>query len=298
MALNVNYIARETGLNLKRNLTLTIASLLTVVVSLTLVGIAFLVRQGVANASGKFRGNIELIVFLEPKIEPAQREAIGKSLEENPEVKKATYVNQKQAFEEFKELFKDSPETVQSVTADILPSSYRVVPENPDYQATRALKQSYERKAGVREVVSADETIKALQQITGKINIGVALAGVALLVTALLLIFNTIRTAMFARRREIEVMKLVGATNWFIRIPFMLEGLIQGVLGGGIAVGLLFGFNRLMTTQLGNRSEIQFFQNFVVESGDVWSSGLLLLAVGAIVGTLGSGLAVTRFLDV
>jgi len=298
MPVNVNYIARETGLNLKRNLTLTIASVLTVVVSLSLVGIALLVGQAATNASGRFRGNIELIVFLEPKIERAQREAIDKSLKENPEVKKATYVNQKQAYEEFKELFKDSPETVQSVTAEILPSSYRVVPENPDYQATRALKQTYERKAGVKEVVSADETIKVLQQITRKINLGVVFAGVALLGAALLLIFNTIRTAMFARRREIEVMKLVGATNWFIRIPFMLEGLIQGVVGGAIALGVLFGYNRFMTTQFTGRDGIQFFENFVVESGDVLQSGILVLVVGALVGAIGSGLAVTTYLDV
>ncbi len=298
MALNVNYIARETGLNLKRNLTLTIASILTVVVSLSLVGISFLVRQGITNASGRFRGNIELIVFLEPKIEPAQRAAIGKSLEENPEVKKIFYVNQQQAFEDFKELFKDSPEMIGSVSPAILPASYRVVPENPDFQATRALSQTYGRKAGVREVVSADKTIKALQKITGKINAGVIIAGAVALAAALLLIFNTIRTAMFARRREIEVMKLVGATNWFIRVPFMLEGLIQGLVGGAISVAVLYLYNNYMTTQLVDSDEIQFFQNFLVESPDVLNTGIVLLVVGALVGAVGSGLAVSRFLDV
>jgi len=298
MALNLDYVARETAHNLRRNFTLTIAALLTVVVSLTLVGISLLVRQATTNAAGRFKGEIELIVFMFPTAQQSQIDAVQASLKNNPEVKRATFVDKQQAYVEFKQLFKDDPAMLDYTTPDILPTSFRVVPVNPDFQSISALKTVYGKQPGVKKVASADDTIKALQKVTTKINTGVLIAAGFLLISALMLIFNTIRTAMFARRREIEVMKLVGATNWFIRIPFILEGLIQGVIGGALAFGALGIYNRFLTTQLAGSDSIQFFTNFVVGTSDVINSGLVVLLLGAVVGAVASGLAVGRFLDV
>ena len=103
---------------------------------------------------------------------------------------------------------------------------------------------------------------------------------------------------MFARRREIEVMKLVGATNWFIRVPFMLEGMIQGLLGAGVAVGAVFGANWALDRYLSDRNSLQLLESFVVATEDVWRTSFLLLVIGVIVGTVGSAIAVSRFLDV
>ena len=119
-----------------------------------------------------------------------------------------------------------------------------------------------------------------------------------LLLAAGLLILNTIRMAMFARRREIEVMKLVGATNWFIRVPFMLEGLIQGLVGSGIAIGAVVTLNNFFESRLSNADELVILQGFVVANSEVFGTSLFILVVGALVGTIGSGIAVTRFLDV
>ena len=298
MALNIDYVARETANNLRRNFTLTIAALLTVVVSLTLVGISLLVRQAATNASGRFRGDIELIVFMEPQAQQAQIDAVERSLDENPEVKSHSFVDKDGAFAEAKKLFKESPAILETVSPEILPTSFRVVPVNPDFQSIAGIKSVYATQPGVKEVVSAEDTIKALQKVTSKINGGVLVAAAVLLGAATLLIFNTIRTAMFARRREIEVMKLVGATNWFIRVPFILEGLIQGIVGGALAFGALGIYNRFLTTQLLSNSDTQFFQNFVVETSDVIQSGLFVLLIGALVGAIASGLAAGRFLDV
>jgi len=298
MALNVDYVARETVNNLRRNLTLSIAALLTVVVSLSLVGISLLVRQAATNASGRFRGEIELIIFMQPEAQQSQIKAVDTSLQANPEVKKATFVNKAQAYAEAKVLLKDQPYLLSELTPAILPTSFKVVPVNPDFASVAAIKNVYANEPGVRTVVSADDTIKALQKVTTKINAGVIVASLFLLGAALMLIFNTIRTAMFARRREIEVMKLVGATNWFIRVPFILEGLIQGVVGGALAFGVLLIYNRFLTTQLIGNNSIQFFSNFVVDTPDVINSGLVVLGIGALVGALASGLAAGRFLDV
>jgi cell division transport system permease protein len=121
---------------------------------------------------------------------------------------------------------------------------------------------------------------------------------IALMFASGLLIWNTIRTAMFARRREIEVMKLVGATDWFIRIPFMLEGLIQGLLGGLLAVGALQFINWQWTEGVRDFPDASGMTALVVVDGYQWTVALYILVFGAAVGTIGSGIAASRFLDV
>ncbi len=119
-----------------------------------------------------------------------------------------------------------------------------------------------------------------------------------LLFAAILLIWNTIRTAMFARRREIEVMKLVGATDWFIRIPFMLEGLIQGFIGGLAACGGLWLINNRWTSGVKDFPPDSGFAALVVTDGFDWRVMLMILGIGMVAGAIGSGIAASRFLDV
>jgi cell division transport system permease protein len=111
------------------------------------------------------------------------------------------------------------------------------------------------------------------------------------------LILNTIQLAIFSRRREVAVMKLVGGTNWFIRLPFMLEGLLQGLIGGILAYALVYlGTDRLQSVIRSSSSSL--LQGFSVTSGQVWSTGIFMILVGAAVGAIGSAIAVGRFLDV
>ena len=119
-----------------------------------------------------------------------------------------------------------------------------------------------------------------------------------LLVAACLLILNTIRMAMFARRREIEVMKLVGATNWFIRVPFMLEGLVQGLLGAVVGVRRGDGLNSLVESRVTEGQSLASCRLRRSRRASVNGTLLLLLIVGGLVGAIGSGVAVSRFLDV
>jgi len=298
VALNVNYVIRETGSNLVRNVGLTVASILTVVVSLVLVGTSFLIRQGVENATVKWEGGIELIIFMEPKIRPEQLQAIEASLEaDNSGVKDFEYVDQDRAYMEFKQLFKDAPEMVESVTPSILPPSFKVVPNDPDAGSVTALREQYRNDAGVKDVVSADDTIRTMKGMTGFISALVFFAAAVLAMTSAVLIFNTIRMAMFARRREIEVMKLVGATNWFIRVPFMIEGFIQGLVGSLLAVASLQVLNRIFTERLNQRG-IELLSSFAVANGDVTTISIALLIGGTVIGMVFSAVAASLYLDV
>jgi cell division transport system permease protein len=294
----IDYVVRETGHNLRRNITLTLASMVTVAVSLSLVGSALLLRQGVENATARWQGGIEFIVFMNADASDEQDTAVRESLEASPAVDEWIYVDQEQAYEEFQELFSRSPEMVEAVTPDILPPSYRVVPADPDAEAIRALGAQYEDRPGVREVVFAFDTVQTVQRLSRVLSIGILIVAGVLLFAAGLLILNTIRMAMFARRREVEVMKLVGATNWFIRIPFMLEGLIQGIIGAAFAVGSVYVLNNFFESRLSNAEDLQILQGFVVDSAEVMGTSIFLMVVGMLVGGIGSGIAVSRFLDV
>lgn len=295
-----DYIARETGHNLLRNISLTLASVLTVAVSLSLVGSALLLRQGVQNATARWEGGIEFIIFVEPEASAEQEQAIQDKLANSPAVETWTYVDREQAYEEFVDMFQSTPEMIETVDPSILPPSFRVVPTNPDAAAIRALGEQFEDEPGVFRVVFAFEVVQQVQHLARWLSIGILVIAGVLLGAALLLILNTIRMAMFARRREIEVMKLVGATNWFIRIPYMLEGLIQGVVGAIIAVGAVFAVKSVLfdRSRSGSIDSLAILQGFVVSSSEVMGTSLFVLGVGVLVGVIGSGIAVSRYLDV
>jgi cell division transport system permease protein len=297
VALKLDYVVRETGGNLARNITITLASVLTVAVSLALVGAGMMLRYGVANATERWEGGIEFVVFMSPEATGEQIDAMQVDLDENPSVDGFEYFDQDQAFDEFKKLFSDSPELIETVQPEILPSSYRVVPVEKDAAAIEDLANQFETKAGVHEVVLATETIKVIQQFSRRLSFIVVFVAGALLIAAALLIFNTIRMAMFARRREIEVMKLVGATNWFIRVPFMLEGLIQGILGAFIGVVGLIAFKPFFEGML-DPEQIPLVNGFVVTNPQAILIYVGLVLIGCLVGAVGAGIAVTRFLDV
>ena len=295
MALSVDYVVRETFGNLRRNMLMTLAAVLTVAVSLALVGGALLLRQAVNNATVQWRGGVELSIFMQPDAPPNQSEAVESELATMPEVKSFDYVDQEEAYGEFKQMFANSPDMVESVTAQDLPPSYRVVPKQAEF--VEVIGDRFEAREGVRDVVYAKDAVDTLLRVTDYLQWGVFFIAAVLLGSASLLILNTIRMAIFARRREVAVMKLVGATNWFIRVPFMLEGMVQGLVGAVIAFVAVFVL-RGIVGRLFDSSGINLADQLVVSNGETFGTGVLLLCVGAGVGAVGSFLAVRRFLDV
>ena len=296
MALRVEYLIRETGTNLWRNVWLTVAAVLTVFVCLALFGVSILVGKGADSLTSQWKGGIEFIIFMKPAATPDEDTAIRKVLDESgSEIKSYKYLDQAAAYEEFKKLFADKQELIDSISQNVLPPSYRVVPVDNDADAIAQLGKQFEDKPGVYEVRYASETLRNLESLTNLVRIGLLAAALILLAVAVLLILNTTFTAMMSRRREIEVMKLVGATNWFIRIPYMLEGLVHGLVGAAGAAGVLVGVNKWLFPKV---QSINLFEYFRVTSGEVWSTSLMLLAIGCLVGVIGSTFAVWRYLDV
>ena len=297
MALKVDYVAKETFSNLKRNLSMASAALITVTVSLTLAGGALLVKRGVDRATIQWRGNVELSVFMKAEASPPESDAVDRQLKAMPEVKKYHYVSKPEAFAEFKKIFANEPDVRDAIGVDQIPPSYRVVPR--EAEQTRLIGDRFANTAGVLRVSYAKDEVEALVSITKFLQIMLWAVALVLLGAACLLILNTIRMAIFARRREVAVMKLVGASNWFIRVPFMLEGLIQGVIGAAAAITMVWTLRNFFQSWIqGSQSDVQLFKQFLVTGPDVLGTGLLLLLVGMVVGTVGSAVAVSRFLDV
>lgn len=293
MALRVDYVARETANNLRRNLLMTSAAVLTVAVSLALVGGALLLRQGVQNATVQWRGGVELNIFLKPEATQTQTDAIQRQLEAIPQVKRVRYCSKECAFAEFKSLFANEPEFQDAVTADDLPPSFRVVPTSPEL--TETVGRQFVDRPGVYKVKYAEKEIKTLLNVTKWAQRFILAIALILLLSAAVLILNTIRMAIYSRRREVAVMKLVGATNWFIRVPFMFEGLVQGLFGAAVAFGaVVLGRNLLLDAIRNN----ELFKQFYVSSSEVIGTGVMMILVGVIVGAVGSAVAVNRFLDV
>jgi cell division transport system permease protein len=295
--IKIDYAARETASNLRRNLLLTTASMLTVAVSLSMVGVALLVRYGVSNATERWKNGVEFEIFMNLDVTPEQQAAIERKLLENPNVDDSgvRFVSQQEQYELFKVYFNDQPEYLQNVSAEDLPASYRVKPNVDDVEVIRTLGDNFEREPGVKQVEFAADTVDTVLTVSRFLQAVMAVIAFVLLFASALLIFNTIRMAIFARRREIEVMKLVGATNWFIRVPFMLEGLVQGVLGAAVAFGVVSFVANVGEERI---RRIDLFTGFQILGGEVTFSGMVLLLIGAGIGALGAGVAVTRFLDV
>lgn len=295
MALSIDYVVRETGSNLRRNLLMTSAAVLTVAVSLFLVGGALLIKQGVDRATIQWRGGVELSIFMDPAVTDAQSKAVEAQLAKMPEVKKYNYVDQDGAYTEFKKMFANEPDMVDSVTAKDLPPSYRVVPRQAQFVNT--IGDRFTNFEGVKKVVYAKDTVNTILRVTDVAQIGILILAVILLLSAAVLILNTIRMAIFARRREVAVMKLVGATNWFIRVPFMVEGMIEGVVGAVVASAFVY-VTRNVIAHFVKSANLPLFQQFIVSPGQVVGTAVVIVVVGAVVGAVGSLIAVGRFLDV
>lgn len=300
MIARVSYAFRETWASFKRNVTLTMAAVITSAVSLLLVGSTFLIQRAFDNLLTRWKGDVELIVYVRSDADVNQIQVIEDALNSQPaiiDVSKLRYLDQAQSYAEAQKLFAGDPGTLRLLTPENIPSQFKVVPISQDSNLIRELGEQFRSLAGVREVAYAQDVFDVVARVSQFIRIATTVMSIVLLVVAVGLIWNTIRTAMFARRREIEVMKLVGATNWFIRIPFMLEGLMQGLIGGVLSCIGLWGLNTAWSGAVADFNDTELAA-LVVTDGYMRFVMFILLGIGAIAGAVGSGIAASRFLDV
>ena len=300
MIARISYAFRETWASFKRNVTLTMAAVITSAVSLLLVGSTFLIQRAFDNLLTRWKGDVELIVYVRSDADVNQIQVIQDALNSQPaviDVSKLRYLDQAESYAEAQKLFAGDPGTLRLLTPENIPSQFKVVPISQDSNLIRELGEQFRSLAGVREVAYAQDVFDVVARVSQFIRIATTAMSIVLLVVAVGLIWNTIRTAMFARRREIEVMKLVGATNWFIRIPFMLEGLMQGLIGGVLSCLGLWGLNTAWSNAVADFNDTELAA-LVVTDGYMRFVMFILLGIGAIAGAVGSGIAATRFLDV
>jgi cell division transport system permease protein len=292
MALRVDYYFKETLQGLKRNGLVAFAAVSTAFIALFLVGGALLVQREVGLLIARTEANVEVSVFLRDDVSISQQNHLGDVLNQMPEVASVHYESKDEAYRRFKEIFKNQKALVENVSPDSLPASFRVKLKDPqkfDVVAARLTGQS-----GIDKVVDQRNILKRLFAVTRVFRVGVLAVAIVMLISSAALIGNTVRLAVFNRRKEIGIMRLVGATNWHIRLPFLIEGIIEGLLGAGAAILGLFIMKVAFIDPL--RGKVGFLP--LVGTPDVIFTVPWLLGLGVLVAVVASLFAMRQFLEV
>ncbi len=253
--MRAQFVLSEIGIGLRRNLTMTFAVVLTVAISLALFGSGLLIRKQVETMKDFWYDKVEVSVYLcgeasqgrncsGGRVTDEQRNQLLADLKATPEVQTVFYESQEESYAHFREQFKDSPELVDNVSAEALPESFRVKLTDPTkFEVVAA---AFEDRPGVEEVQDQKALLEGFFSVLNKLQLlALIIAGVQI-VAAALLISNTIRVAAFSRRRETGIMRLVGASNLYIQLPFLLEGVLAGLVGAGFAAGALVALKAIL----------------------------------------------------
>ena len=298
--MSVGFFLREALRSMKRNAVPSFAAMAAVVVTVLVLGVFIPVVQATTGAANEVRSRVLVDVYMKTKATDADIERVRRLLTEDTDhVKKVEYVSKAQAYAQER---KRNPEAYSLLGSNPLPDTFRVTPDDPD-NVTRLLNElSPTSASGARTVADpAIDTVKNRKDDTRKILtatrvIKLTMGGLALLLVlaSILLISNTIRLSLFSRRREVEVMKLVGATDWFIRWPFMIEGVLLGALGGVFAILLLAVAKIALVDPLAS----DFALIAAPQTLDFAALVAILLAASVAVSAAGSGLSLRRFLRV
>lgn len=296
MAMRPGYLVRETATNLFRNPMLTAATVLTTTVSLAMLGLFSLMGSATSNAFNRWEEGVEFIVYMTPGAGADSVEAVRTELENSDQVLDFEYANQDRAYDEFQRMFDGEDELLSTIRPTDLPTWFQVKPTDSDADFVQVLAGPFGAMEGVMKVVDASEELKKIQDFVYFIRrvagVGMLLLGVA----TLLLISNSIQTAVYARRDEIEVMRLVGASNWFVRTPFVFEGTVQGLMGATIAALGVFGLAAQYDQTIDRLFPTGLFSSFVWTAQQRNLTVALLAVVGPLLGSIVSAVAVTFYL--
>ncbi len=276
------------------NFSNSVAAIMTVLIGMFLFGLFIALGTWVVSWSDHVKSQLEVKVFFVDEVKPKQVNAVHVFLDSEVaagRVKQYQFVSRSEALDRMRKKY---PELTANLPSNPLPASYEITPTRADDVKAIAADLRQQKFAGIEKIKDGQQTSKRILQVARVIWVVFLVAVIVLLIASVLLIANTIRLSIFSRRREIEVMKLVGATNWFVRGPFMLEGLLCG-LGGSLAAVLLL--------LLGKEVALPSILGHIETSSDVKAlsfplTALALLVVGLAVGAVGSGMTLRRFLKV
>jgi cell division transport system permease protein len=299
------FVLSEIWIGLRRNLTMTMALIVVVAISLSLLGTGLLFVKQVDRTRTYWQGKVELSIYLCVKTSPvpacqqngpstaAQRAAIDKQLAAMPQVQAVYYVSQQQAYSEFRQDFSNEPALVQDTQEGDIPDSFEVKLKNPEADYS-IVSSAVSGAAGVETVVDEMTILDKFYKLLDGARNAVVIIALILLVAAILLVANTIRLSAFNRRRETSIMRLVGASNFYIQLPFLLEGTIAGLVGWAIAAGLLVAVKSLMLDSLD-----QYFSfNVGLSVGDLIEVILISMVIAVLLCGVTSFLTLRRYLRV
>ena len=293
--MRIRQVVSEALLGLRRNLVMSVAAVLTVAVSLAFVGAALLVIQTTREIRDIFYTQIEISIFLTNEVTEAQRAEIPKVLDRIPLVQNVLYESKAEAYRRFRLQSQDQPDLLANITEDALPESYRVKLNDPEQYEVVA--SAVRDLPGVDEVVDYRKYLQPLFTTLNGLQTAALYVAAVQLFAATLLIANTVRVTAFSRRRETGVMRLVGATRLYIQLPFLLEGVLAGVLGAALGVGLLL----LGKVVLLDRGLKLLFSEGIIPSisvGDILMQAPWLFLLGVAISGLASLLTLQRYLRV
>ncbi|HSB81892.1 MAG TPA: permease-like cell division protein FtsX [Candidatus Methylomirabilis sp.] len=292
----LRYILQDSVVNIRRSGWGGLASIGTIAVSFVIVGIFLIITGNLGAMVAEWKEQFQVTVFLEDGITAEQLALLKKRIQGEPAVKGLTYTSKEEALQSFKRELRGKESLLEGLGENPIPASLQLKIHQA-YQTPEALRQFTAflgRQDGVEDVMYGQEWVDRLNNAIRMLRLLGLSVGLALGMASLLIVSNTIRLAVYARAEEIEIMRLVGATKLHIRAPFLLEGLIQGALGAGLALLLLFGAYQATLWQL-QLTPGQIFGIGVGSFLDPRWAGAMLLA-GASVGAFGSLISVGRFL--
>ncbi len=303
--MRAQFVLQEIWIGLRRNLTMTIALIVVVAISLSLLGTGLLFIKQVDSTRTYWQGKVEISIYLctaqsvsvqckqNGPSTAAQRTQLDQTLTALPQVKAVTYETQAQAYQRFKQEFSNSPSFVSTVQQGDIPDSFQVKLKNPqsDYSTVA---NAVNTKAGVDSVIDDRSILDKFYKLLDGARNAVVIIALVLLIAATLLVANTIRLSAFNRRRETGIMRLVGASNFYIQLPFLLEGVIAGLIGWAVAAGLLIAVKSLWLDNL----QQYFTFNVGLSAGDLIEVVILAMCVGVVLCGATSFLTLRRYLRI
>lgn len=292
------FFLREALRGLRRSSAPALAALLTVLLTAIVLGVFIPIVQATTGTATEVRSRVVVDVYVKDSATKAEETQLRQAIEGTANVRSVEYISKAEALERAKDknprAFKDGAELLG---ANPLPASFRVTPDDPDRLdevVDRLAPGGQPQLAAIGDVRNREEDTDKILSATGLVKTLTAGLAALLVLASIALIANTIRLSIFARRREVEVMKLVGATNWFIRWPFVIEGVIVGFMGGVLAVLLLTVAKQTFVDPLSDRFALLAAPDTI----DFTLLAVLLLLACIAVSAIGSGITLRRFLRV
>jgi cell division transport system permease protein len=298
-----NFVFSEIWIGLRRNLTMTVALIVVVAISLSLLGTGLLFVKQVDSTRTYWQSKVEISVYLcyqdSPNPDchgaatPAETTALESQLTSMPQVVSVQYVTSAEAYALFRQAFSNDEAYVSSVKPSDIPPSLEVKLRDPaaDYSVVSSAMQG---ASGVDSVIDEETILEKFYRLLDGMRNAVIIVALILVVAAILLVANTIRLSAFNRRRETGIMRLVGASNFYIQLPFLLEGVIAGLLGWVLAAALLVGVKSLLLNNL----QQYFSYNVGLSTGDLVEVIALAMIVGILLCGVTSFLTLRRYLRV